>query len=77
MENKTKQPELLLMPVALMNEIIIYLNEKPYKEVANYINAIQKESKLVDYKAVEPPEPIEVKKEVSELDQLQFEDKQA
>lgn len=44
MENK--QPELLILPLQLVNDILSYLGTKPYTESAPYINAIQKEAKV-------------------------------
>jgi hypothetical protein len=47
MEEKNTPQELLVVPLALMNDILSYLGTKPYTEVAPYINAIQANSKLV------------------------------
>lgn len=47
MEEKNAPQELIIVPLALMNDILSYLGTKPYTEVAPYINAIQANSKLV------------------------------
>ncbi len=42
-----KRQELVVVPLALMDDILAYLGSKPYTEAAPYINAIQANSKLV------------------------------
>lgn len=49
MENKKeKVPELLVLPVVLVNDLLAYLGTKPFTEVEPYINAIKRDAKLVD-----------------------------
>ena len=43
-----KKPELVLVPLALMNDIMAYLGTKPFTEVAPYINALNTQGKIVD-----------------------------
>lgn len=57
-EMENNQPELVIVPLALMNDILAFLGTKPYTEVAPYINAIQKNSKLIPNEEVVPVQPI-------------------
>ncbi len=49
MEDKMKQvPELALIPLTLLNDLLTYLGSKPYTEVDPYIKAIQRDTRIID-----------------------------
>lgn len=48
MENENPQElELVVLPLQLMNDLLVYLGTKPHTEVEPYIIAIRRECKLV------------------------------
>ena len=48
MENEKPQaPELVVLPLQLMNDLMSYLGTKPHTEVEPYIMAIRKECRVV------------------------------
>lgn len=61
----TQEPDSVLLPLALMNDILTYMNEKPHKEVSNMIAAVQTNAKLVVTK--EPEMEVLPKTEVDEV----------
>jgi hypothetical protein len=49
MEDKKQEvPELAVIPLMLLNDIMLYLGTKPHTEVDPYIKAIQRDTKLID-----------------------------
>ena len=70
---KQQEPDSVILPIALENDILNYMNEKPHKEVFNLIAAVQKNAQLISTKPLEAdtakkPDAIqeEVKTEVIE-----------
>lgn len=61
MENVEQQvPELVVLPLQLMNDLMSYLGTKPHTEVEPYILAIRKECRVVpreDQQTFDPPKP--------------------
>lgn len=56
-----QEPDAVILPVALVNDILNYLNEKPHKEVANLIVAIQKNAQLIVTKPATKADPLAIK----------------
>lgn len=73
MDEKTKQPEpdSVILPIGLVNDLLTYLNEKPHKEVFNLISAVQKNAQLISTKPVVVDEPIkEIKEEIAKTEEV-------
>ena len=56
-----QEPDSVILPIALVNDILNYMNEKPHKEVVNLIAAIQKNAQLIVTKPKLLAEGIKVK----------------
>lgn len=56
-----QEPDSVILPIALVNDILNYLNEKPHKEVVNLIVAVQKNAQLIVTKPALKADPLAIK----------------